>query len=1247
MFSWLRPRVVAAPAPSNRIQVTFAEGGPEYRPVSPRSPALASAWLRTPENFANWDLVTLLGQLESEGLAVAVDDAAILGWEDLYRIIDQPDDYRGARKLLGIPPASSLTPHLSAKGAVSDHNFTIALEWLPSKHAIESVPVRRVGAVVHTAAGEALLSAASWRLAEAVREFARRTDAERNQKCQERAWGNIRKLARAVGARLVPYLEKTIVVTAATLNLSLRRTEISGTPVIEVQPGINGVSDGLWLKKFDGLQDVQDHYDLIERDTRIRVIIEPEAAAVLSEIKAMPGRRIAGQRAERFLRNPYAMLGEIMHQVVPPEQFEAARDKSGIRFFDFDVTPARDRDGRLLSVRLTPTHSIVTLPSLPSVDLIGKASLTQFTTVIADSINAQEPCFRFGNQVFELRGDAEDRLERLKGLLCQPWEGEPLVTYDTIHDLSGYGPRVTGIGAHNPQSVPFIGREDVDVPWRPDHLESTMVFPLPGGEETVTKGAETAIRAWIAGNPAPDAEFTPPGFSCPIRRDDAQGILDAFPVSAPQPPGTPDSPESPAPFASPKKARPALAIWQNVQGIEYAEERARWLQFPNSARPDIPHCMKASVGLLPHQERGVAWLQHLWSLRTEVGVRGALLADDMGLGKTLQLLAFIARYLEARDANDQDPVLIVAPVSLLENWRAELAKFFEPFLAEGLLLLYGSDLERWKIKQKDIDPQLVAEGIRTYLRHGWVDGRRIVLTTYETLRDLEFAFSSVRWSVMVCDEAQKIKTPGALVTHAVKAQKARFKVACTGTPVENSLADLWCLFDFFQPGLLGSLSEFCATYRKPIEMQTDQQGVQLSELRKLVEPQVLRRMKAEVAELKPKSTDNDCRRLMLSAYQRGLYGVVAASGRPAEGGADSEAALLGLLHRLRSICADPREPGTEPNLRQTINAHRSQSPKLDWLISTLENIRSRSEKVIVFTEFRDLQRMLQRRIQQHFGFSPAIVNGSTKVGSEVGEQSRQALINVFQEKTGFGVIILSTTAVGFGVNIQAANHVIHFTRSWNPAKEDQATDRAYRIGQEKEVTVYYPTVIAEDFVTFEAKLDALLESKRRIADDMLNGASNIDPSDWGDLSDSSGVPLVSRARLTVESLERLQPKVFERLCEVYFKHLGYTTYRTPTSNDGGVDVVAVIEKRGYLVQCKSSTKSGKALGWEAVGEVVGGTVAYQRKHPDVTFRLMAATNQTFNENARKQAVLNEVELLDCSDWEAWLKSNAIYLEDLV
>jgi SNF2 family DNA or RNA helicase len=179
------------------------------------------------------------------------------------------------------------------------------------------------------------------------------------------------------------------------------------------------------------------------------------------------------------------------------------------------------------------------------------------------------------------------------------------------------------------------------------------------------------------------------------------------------------------------------------------------------------------------------------------------------------------------------------------------------------------------------------------------------------------------------------------------------------------------------------------------------------------------------------------------------------------------------------------------------------SPKMSWLMELLRHVQGREEKAIVFCEFRDLQRTLQRAVGERFGFVPDVINGDTATDS-ASTNNRQRRIKAFQQRPGFGVIILSPLAVGFGVNIQAANHVVHFTRTWNPAKEDQATDRAYRIGQERDVYVYYPLVVASDFKTFDVKLHELLEYKRELSNDMLNGLGELSPAEFIDLDAPDG-----------------------------------------------------------------------------------------------------------------------------------------------
>jgi Holliday junction resolvase len=302
-----------------------------------------------------------------------------------------------------------------------------------------------------------------------------------------------------------------------------------------------------------------------------------------------------------------------------------------------------------------------------------------------------------------------------------------------------------------------------------------------------------------------------------------------------------------------------------------------------------------------------------------------------------------------------------------------------------------------------------------------------------------------------------------------------------------------------------------------------------------------------------------------------------------------------------------------------------------WLLGKLEHIQAAGDKAIVFCEFRDLQRTLQRAIHERLGFLPDVINGDTSVATG-NANNRQKRIRKFQDAQGFGVIILSPLAVGFGVNIQAANHVVHFTRTWNPAKEDQATDRAYRIGQTKDVFVYYPVVVANDFTTFDQKLDTLLEWKRGLSTDMLNGTGDLGPSDFGDLEAPGGGNAFGSDLIRSDELGELDPDAFEAFCAILWSKLGYrNTRRTPRVGDGGIDVVAINGKVGALIQCKSSSVDRRELGWDAVKDVVAGSAAYAARHPGIKFALLAVTNQRFNGNAREQARINHVELLDGDD----------------
>jgi HJR/Mrr/RecB family endonuclease len=343
----------------------------------------------------------------------------------------------------------------------------------------------------------------------------------------------------------------------------------------------------------------------------------------------------------------------------------------------------------------------------------------------------------------------------------------------------------------------------------------------------------------------------------------------------------------------------------------------------------------------------------------------------------------------------------------------------------------------------------------------------------------------------------------------------------------------------------------------------------------------------------------------------------------------------------------PHAPGLGRFKPQPLKQAKNEAPKLAWLFGILEPVRQKGEKAIVFAEFRETQQMLAYYINEVFGFTPDIINGDVTASAKH-VASRQKRIRAFQGKPGFGVIILSPVAVGFGVNVQEANHVVHYTRNWNPAKEDQATDRAYRIGQKREVWVYLPIVSAEDFKTFEVRLNELLEAKRKLADDMLNGAGSVMPSDWNlqdIIPNSVHDPVFSRA-ITLDDVLRMEWNYFEALVAAIWQKKGFrTVYRTP-NQDEGVDVVAFSGNAGDLIQCKSSGIENATLDSQGVKDVVLGEAEYRLRHPGVNFSKWAATNQFFNETAQDRARKNGVSLLNQKDFESLLVQHPVTNADI-
>jgi hypothetical protein len=1042
-----------------------------------------------------------LAQLLDEGYAEQSGSAVILHWIQVYRLLRDPQ-HVDSLELLGLPKPGPWVPVLESRGTPSEGTFKMAISgWQGAGSQVGPAAAVLQGGAITVRGHTTLLAEAAWQLRLILQDCATQgygTDgAERLA-----TLAKVRALALGCGAILDRYLAQTEVVAPDKIRLKVKRDTVLGTSVVELVPELEA-APARWLPALDRFAQVQKRYDVPSEQGGMTHVVPTEAVRqVLGVIKAYPGRRVASDEALALVRNPFAVLGDEAADVIDPQQYEADLADAGISFCHLQMDPTGQDDNRF---------------RFRIVDPLGRQGDQQIETGqhsrLAALVEAAErsrrkglPLFAWEGNELEFGDDTNEALSRAARWLARSSLASLSVSYAEVFDLSAYSDRVTGFEGRI-AAVPFVARKDPTKGWIPENTEYGIAVPdaKTGGslavklaQADIAEFAGEIARAKAAGSPRVPLPGQP-GRNLPLA--DAETIL----ATIQQHLNESNTPRKPALQKDPQQRDggvPTLQIIHNIEALGYGGKPDDW-SAGSLAPPEVPAWLRQDVRLLPHQETGLAWLQDRYRSASK-GIRGVLLADDMGLGKTLQALCLITWYRQ--QTKDPRPCLVVAPVSLLENWQVEIRRFFNE-LGDLTVCLYGDYLKNARLAHQEIDAELRSIGLRKFLRTGFETDAEIVLTTYETLRDYEFSLARVQWGIVVFDEAQKIKTPAALVTRAAKAMKADFRVVCTGTPVENTLADLWCLFDVIQPGLLGSLNEFTRTFRRSIETRESGHEELLEQLRTAIAPWILRRLKSEVADLPPKRemgpADESalCAAIPMSPLQAQLYASAIARFRQASIHPDRArrgADMLATLHQLRMICASPLSVAEENPDLVPIEDHIRHSPKLAWLLDQIDAVRQQGEKAIVFTEFRGLQRIVQRALASRFGIHAEIVNGSTSVdpGSE---SSRQGVIDRFQQAPGFGVIILSTTAVGFGVNVQAANHVCHFTRPWNPAKEDQATDRVYRIGQTRPVFVYYPTIAGIDFQSFDQRVAQLLGEKRSLSRDMLAVRQEITFDEFTDL----------------------------------------------------------------------------------------------------------------------------------------------------
>ena len=452
--------------------------------------------------------------------------------------------------------------------------------------------------------------------------------------------------------------------------------------------------------------------------------------------------------------------------------------------------------------------------------------------------------------------------------------------------------------------------------------------------------------------------------------------------------------------------------------------------------------------LRPYQRLGAHWL---WFMN-KLGL-GACLADDMGLGKTIQVLSLLLAVKRRRTstaaAGDWVPSLLIVPASLIANWKSEIQKF-----APSLDVFYCHPAETPNGK----------------LAAPMADGKDLVITSYAMAIRLNW-LKETKWHIVILDEAQAIKNAGARQSRAVKELPSRHRVALSGTPIENRLSDLWSLFDFLCPGLLGGAKEFAAF----LKSRSAEDANQFAPLRRLVRPYILRRLKTDkriISDL-PEKTEVTAfcplTRRQAALYQQAVSELAEKLDAPEIEGIQRRGIILAFLTRFKQLCNHPSQwlgDGTYAP---------AESGKFHRLQELCEEIAAKQEKVLIFTQYREITDPLARHLASVFGQTGLVLHGGTPVGK------RRELVEAFQSESGPPFFVLSLKAGGTGLNLTAASHVIHFDRWWNPAVENQATDRAFRIGQKRNVMVHQFTCRG----TLEERIHDIIAGKSALAENIL------------------------------------------------------------------------------------------------------------------------------------------------------------------
>lgn len=632
-----------------------------------------------------------------------------------------------------------------------------------------------------------------------------------------------------------------------------------------------------------------------------------------------------------------------------------------------------------------------------------------------------------------------------------------------------FSERVTGVVVYERPSANFEGSGTAWLPEAFTEAVAATISEMPSPElealrdrmaEAVVSGSQEHMR--IANE---DVLITPGSLEAVEAAIKARADVEADETSETQGESAgEDAPSGPI----------ILGTIDNYEDLAWtAEIRKR----ESACDPVVPETIVTE--LRGHQQECFEWARHAWS----AGLPGILNADEQGLGKTLQTIAFLnwlQGHMQSAEAGERGPVMVVAPTSLLRNWEEEVDRHVAPRKFGNLVRLYGSSLAGNKARG--------ARGTETqgglplldfkWLEKAFEEGRAHrywFLTTYRTLASYQHSLGRIRFSALVFDEIQNIKNKDTIASRAAEAMNADFRIGLTGTPIENSTMDLWTIMDRLVPGALGSGSDFQARYRAPDEDNMTELHSRVFLEQRDLPPLGLRRLKENVAKDLP-SKERLLHPRLMPAGQAKIY--EEARGKIGVGG---PGAVLKMLHHIRSVSV---HPGVEGSVHG--DEFVEMSARLTSVMRILDGIAARGERALVFIENRAMQFRFAELLRHVFGLDHVdIINGDTPI------PKRQAIVNRFQKHLqtdgGFDVLVLGPKAAGTGLTLTAATHVIHLSRWWNPAVEEQCNDRVHRIGQTHPVRVHIPLAIHPGYRehSFDCLLQSLMQRKQHLASQAL------------------------------------------------------------------------------------------------------------------------------------------------------------------